>query len=199
VEYHLKKFQSLFKDDINEFYKNAFQILFNLDKKKIDYSELKEITSTETYDTIFAITKTGKDIEDVAARIQNRLEKARDARIKSMIEKGAGYVKLTDKNVLNIVKLVNLGEKTRVEISKEFNVQPSVITRIMTGERWGHLTGIKFVPSTKNISKDLGIEKAREVRQIYAKGETTYEDLGKLYNISKSAIASIVRNKNYKE
>lgn len=40
---------------------------------------LQEITGAETYDTIFAIVKPGKDIENAANRIKIKLEKARGA------------------------------------------------------------------------------------------------------------------------
>jgi putative ABC transport system permease protein len=41
---------------------------------------LKEITESETYDTIFAIVKPGKNIDNAANRIKIKLEKARDAK-----------------------------------------------------------------------------------------------------------------------
>jgi len=41
---------------------------------------LKELTNTETYDSIFAIVKSGKDIENTAKRIEIRLEKDRGSK-----------------------------------------------------------------------------------------------------------------------
>lgn len=68
---------------------------------------LKELTKTETYDSIFAIVKDGKDIENTAKRIEIRLEKDRgseDVTVTSPIQESKNR-----EETLGIVTIVVVG------------------------------------------------------------------------------------------
>ncbi|MFA5745472.1 MAG: ABC transporter permease [archaeon] len=73
----------------------------------ISNNNLKEITNSETYDKIYAIAKEGKDVEVVAARIQNKLEKARDA--KDIIATSPIQESKSQQDTLGMVTIVIIG------------------------------------------------------------------------------------------
>lgn len=125
-----------------------------------------------------------------------RVEAARQNRIESIIEKGAKGVKLTKEDVLQIVVKAEAGA-SYTEIAAEFSVQISVISRIMSGDRWGYVTGIaKVAPTPRNHPK-LGMDNAIKIREVYATGNYTYNSLAEQFSVDKSTIASIVKYKLY--
>lgn len=68
---------------------------------------LKELTNTKTYDSIFAIVKSGKDVENTAKRIEIRLEKDRgskDVTVTSPIQESKNR-----EETLGIVTIVVVG------------------------------------------------------------------------------------------
>jgi plasmid maintenance system antidote protein VapI len=124
-------------------------------------------------------------------------EAARTNRIKSMIENGATGVKLTKENVIEVVNQHKSG-LTQTEIAAHFNVQISVISRILSGKRWGYVTGIPETDcGTKKRGSPLGLESANQIRETYKAGRISYANLAKQYNVTKSTIANIVNGKLY--
>ncbi len=121
---------------------------------------------------------------------------ARDKRIESVIQNGAKGVKLTKENILDIVKLHNSGI-TQTELATKYNVQVSVISRIMSGDRWGYITGIHRIKPVTKRNQPLGIEVANQIRELYKAGGTTYASLAEMYNVNKSTIANIIKGKLY--
>ena len=124
-------------------------------------------------------------------------EKARINRIESVIKHGAKGVKLTKETVLSIIKDVNAG-KSQTEVAAQHDVQISVISRIMSGDRWGQITGIERKEPIKRGHAKLGMETANQIRKEYAFGNETYVSLADKYGVNNSTIANIVKGKLYK-
>lgn len=124
------------------------------------------------------------------------ISKARDNRIESVIENGAKGVKLTKQNVLEIVNSANAGTPY-TEIASAYNVAISVISRIMSGERWGYVTGIVKKEAKTRGHSPLGIELATKIREQYATGNYSGIALATEYAVSKSTIYNIIKGKLY--
>lgn len=124
------------------------------------------------------------------------VSKARDNRIESVIENGAKGVKLTKPHVLEIVASAKAGTPY-TEIANIYDVAISVISRIMSGERWGYITGIVKKETKSRGHKSLGIELATKIREQYATGNYSYNTLAVEYSVSKSTIHNIIKGKLY--
>ena len=157
--------------------------------KKIGDAHRGLIASDETRAKM-AIAHTGKIQSD------EHNQKARDNRLKSIIENGAKGVKLSKHDILSIVAQVNSG-KTQTNVAKEYNVQISVISRIMSGDRWSFVTGIEPKQHNTRNHVKLGIETANEIRSLYASGDYTYKGLAEKYSVNRTTIANIVNFKLY--
>ena len=129
---------------------------------------------------------------------ETQIENARAGRIANLVEHGAKNVKLNKDSVLEIVRRQKEGE-AQTDLAKEFDVADSVITRILTGERWGHVTGIKPVEKTGAKRVKLGEEKAKQIRELYAIGNTSYDKLAEQFGVNKTTIAKIVKGVFYPE
>jgi group I intron endonuclease len=146
--------------------------------------------------------RTAESVEKGAAKLRGRkqhetqIENARMGRIANLIEHGAKNVKLNKDSVLEIIRRQKEGE-TQTDLAKEFEVADSVITRILTGERWGHVTGIKPVEKTGAKRVKLGEEKAKQIRELYAIGDTSYDKLAEKFGVNKTTIAKIVKGVFY--
>lgn len=123
-------------------------------------------------------------------------QKARANRITNVIEKGAKGVKLSKKDVLQIITYNDEG-KSQTDIAELFNVQISVISRILSGDRWGYVTGIARKEPEKRSHGPLGMEEAEKIRSLYALKEHSYSSLAEIYNVHKTTIANIIKNKLY--
>jgi group I intron endonuclease len=121
---------------------------------------------------------------------------ARNKRIESVERNGAKGVKLNKKIVLEIVESINAGQKM-TSVAHKYNVEISVISRIMSGDRWGYVTGIPKKATSKHKSPILGMNIANYIRTLYATREYSYQQLAKKYEVNKSTIANIIKNKLY--
>jgi len=148
--------------------------------------------------------RTAESVEQGAAKLRGRkqpetqIKNARLGRIANLIEHGAKNVKLNKDSVLEIVRRQNEGEP-QTDLAKEFEVADSVITRILTGERWGHVTGIKPVEKTGAKRVKLGEEKAKQIRELYAVGDISYAKLAKQFGVHQTTITKIVKGVFYPE
>ena len=146
---------------------------------------------TEEHKRKGAAARTGKPL--TASHIQN----ARNKRMESVIKNGGKGIKLTKDNILEIVKLVNDGISQTV-VAEKFNVMISVISRIMSGDRWADITGIPKRETKKRGHSNLGMEQAMIIRNRYSTGKESYDKLAEEYKVSRSTIAYIIKNKLYK-
>jgi group I intron endonuclease len=127
---------------------------------------------------------------------EEQIQKARKEHIKRIIEVGGKDTKLRPENIMEILQLCK-DKIPQTEIAKKFNVQDSVITRILKGERWSHLTGI--IPKIKEGPKrvKLGYDKAKEIFALYKSGFGSYDKIKVLYDINSTTVAGIVKGKLY--
>lgn len=72
--------------------------------------------------------------------------------------KGESKSMLTNKDVLNIVKMKTNGGTLRA-IAKEFGISASTVSGIVLGRTWSHLTGIEFNPNSFRGKKSSTGEK----------------------------------------
>ena len=123
-------------------------------------------------------------------------QKARINRIASILENGATGIKLKKEDVLNIVSESTAG-KSQTELAAKYTVQISVISRILSGDRWGYVTGIKKREPAKRTHPPIGMTGAEKIRSLYASNEYSYDKLAGMYSVNRSTIANIVKNKLY--
>lgn len=76
--------------------------------------------------------------------VGNSLNKDKKYKKRTITAKGENHsqVKLTNDNVLEIVSLYQSSSLNQTELATKFNVSRGAIKKIITGETWGHITGI---------------------------------------------------------
>jgi hypothetical protein len=122
---------------------------------------------------------------------------------------GHGNTDLTDTDVLKIRELHNLDsiKYTPNTLSKIYNIEPTSISKILRGFTWKHLNNVstlkEIIPTGRlGTSRDkLTLEDARKIRELYATGKYTYQDIADLFGniVKKLAIGKIVRNERWVE
>ena len=97
--------------------------------------------------------------------------------------------KLTKKDVILIVKLLNEGMLSNAQIAKKFNVTKGVITQILKGKTWSHL-GLEInPPKTKDFDVDLII-------RDFINNLGIEKILNKYYKLTPKILYSIIKNIN---
>ena len=107
--------------------------------------------------------------------------------------KNINGAKLKKEQVLQIVQLYKNGLSSN-KIAKQFSIGRSTVLRILKGETWSDITQIK--PNSIKLSKiKLTPGKVLKIVALYNGQENNYthKDLSKLFNISKTVIADILR------
>lgn len=111
--------------------------------------------------------------------------------------------KLTLDQVKEIRSLYAAGNITQDELSEQFGITRRGIGRIIKGDTWKHavseneplsLSDPKRRGKVGETSKQAKLTEAnvREIRALYAKGNTTYDELAHQYGVSGGAIRFIV-------
>ena len=67
---------------------------------------------------------------------------------------------------------------------------------IWTGNRYGYVMPEVFEKRPNRVKLDH--EKATEIRELYKKGDTSYQKLADLYNVGKCTIRDVVKNVTWK-
>lgn len=102
-----------------------------------------------------------------------------------------GQSKLTEKDVLEILE----SKGTHSEIASRYGVARTVITRIFSGARWGHLNHPKQLnhkkQKTKAFSKD-------DVFRIY-EDNRTHKQIGEDYGVAGPTITNLKNGKTYRK
>lgn len=94
--------------------------------------------------------------------------------------------KLTEEQVLEIVKLFNNG-KTKEELSKLYNVSKFTIKAILNGQRWSHTTNIK----TKSKTPKLNEKQILEIAKL-SETDLSQKEIASIYNINGSTVSAIL-------
>jgi len=110
----------------------------------------------------------------------------------------AGTAKLTQANILKIVKLHEQGLSHK-EIAKKFKVGTCTIGNILRGESWKHINRKVFKHFTKKKTKNpkLSTEDVLIIRQL-AKEGISFTQLADKFNVNYSTIRDIVYFKTWK-
>lgn len=111
--------------------------------------------------------------------------------------------KLTEKEVLDIVNLWRQGVPRKI-ISQRFNIDASVVTRIMSGQCWRRLTGIVTGEQSahfgeKHLFAKLTDEQVTEIRRKRNEEQQTLRVLAQEYGVRESTISRIANHQRRKE
>jgi group I intron endonuclease len=79
--------------------------------------------------------------------VGHSINKGKKYKKRTITAKGENHsqVKLTNDNVLEIVSLYQSGSFNQTNLAIKFNVSRGAIKKIITGETWGHITGISNI------------------------------------------------------
>lgn len=83
------------------------------------------------------------------------------------------------------------------QIAKKYDVSTTVISSIRDGKSWVSLTGGK-VECSKFTRVKMSLELAEELRNKYASGNVTMQQLANTYGIGTSAVNKIIQNYRWK-
>lgn len=113
-----------------------------------------------------------------------------------------GNAKLTEPDVLEIVKQLNQGETQRA-IADRFGVDNVTINSIKCGRLWGHLTGIPYqkpgCPKGEDHSNaKLTADKVCEICKLAQNGWSQV-DIALKFGVSKSNISAILRGRSWSQ
>lgn len=116
------------------------------------------------------------------------------------VNKGSknGFSKLTETEVIEILRLRNSGAKNK-DLAIKFNVTPENISSIVVRKAWKHIE-LDFDytnPKVQGVKTKLTNENILEIRERYSKGNVTTVSLGEDYGVSRSHISCIVNNKRW--
>lgn len=100
--------------------------------------------------------------------------------------------KLTDNNVNKIIDLYSSG-KTQTEVALTMGVKPNTISTILNGKSRQKKIITQGVKGERNPRAKLTNEQVHEIRNLF--GKFSYNKLALRYNVSKSLIAAIVKNR----
>ena len=103
--------------------------------------------------------------------------------------------KLTLKQVDEIRKRYSRGGITYKQLADEFNVSSPHIYSIVNAHVWH--TGYKRIGYTRRGDTKLTQTQVDEIREKYAKGDTTQRKLAKEYGVVHSQIGNVVRRKHW--
>lgn len=98
-----------------------------------------------------------------------------------------GRSKLTEKDVLDIRKRINSGEKQK-DLSREYKVSPGTIYSIWSNRKWKHVGG----PTKKVLNKKTLIEESKRLR---AEG-LSYQKIADKLSIHRSTVYNYINRKN---
>lgn len=101
--------------------------------------------------------------------------------------------KLTDQQISEIQSLFSTGEFTQTSLAERFNVSLTQIHRIIKGKSWGDKKHDEIL-----TKKNMTIEDARTLKELYYTGNYTQKELAKQFNCSVTHINKIINGKKWK-
>ena len=129
-------------------------------------------------------------------------KKMSDKRIE-LFKAGQRNSKLTLENVIEIKKLIAYN-KPNLEIANKFGVAETTISMIKKYQTWKDIEDYIVPESEKHLVnrtnqfsrlQKLTEQQRLEVLDLIDKKELTFEQIGKLYNVTKGAVSAIKRSK----
>lgn len=104
--------------------------------------------------------------------------------------------KLNEEKVKQIKERVLTGER-QVDLAKEFEVNKTIVNKIVNGTAWSHVAvDMKNLPQQKSGFSKLTEDKVRDIRRRKKEGEKQ-SALAKEFDVSNSTISEIVNRKKW--
>ena len=183
---------------------HTFEILERGDFTKEELNTL-ESKYIKQYNSFRKLNKLGMNLTTGGDSIEfddSVRKKMSDKRIE-LFKAGQRNSKLTLENVIEIKKLIAYN-KPNLEIASKYNVAETTISMIKRNQTWKDIPDYIVPENEKHLInrtnqfsrlRKLTEEQRVEVLNLIDKKELTFEQIGKLYNVTKSAIGAIKRSK----
>lgn len=107
-----------------------------------------------------------------------------------------GNSKLTAEQVKEIRRLREEERLTLMVLAERFSVNHTMIGFIVRGEVWLE-PGQKRSPVVRRKKSELSLEKAREIRRLYAAGNVMQTAIARQFGVGKHVINSIIHNRTW--
>jgi group I intron endonuclease len=129
-------------------------------------------------------------------------KKMSDKRIE-LFNKGQRNSKIKIEDIYEIKKLIAYN-KPNLEIANKYNVAETTISMIKNGKTWKDIPNYIVPDNEKHLInrtnqysrlRKLTEEQRLEILELIDKQELTFEQIGKLYNVTKMAVSAIKRSK----
>lgn len=183
---------------------HKFDILEKGDFTKQDLNELENKYIIE-YNSFRKLNKLGMNLTSGGDSIEfddSVKEKMSKKRIE-LFKAGQRNSKLTLENVIEIKKLIAYNTSLR-KISETYGVGITTISEIKSGRSWNDIPNYIVPDNEKHLInrtnqfsrlQKLTEQQRLEVLDLIDKKELTFEQIGKLYSVTKGAISAIKRSK----
>lgn len=183
---------------------HTFDILEKGDFTKDELNNL-ERKYIKQYNSFRKINKLGMNLTTGGDSIEfddSVRKKMSDKRIE-LFKAGQRNSKLTLENVIEIKKLIAYNTPLR-KISETYNVGITTISEIKSGRSWNDVPNYVISENEKHLInrtnqfsrlQKLTEQQRLEILDLIDKKELTFEQIGKLYNVTKGAISAIKRSK----
>ena len=120
-----------------------------------------------------------------------------------LFNNGQRNSKIRIEDIYEIKKLIAYN-KPNLEIAKKYNVAETTISMIKNGKTWKDIPNYIVPDNEKHLInrtnqysrlRKLTEEQRLEILELIDKQELTFEQIGKLYNVTKMAVSAIKRSK----
>jgi group I intron endonuclease len=174
----------------------------NFTKEELNTLEAKYIIQFNSFRKVNELgmnLTTGGDSLEYDDSIKEKMSKKRIELFKA----GQRNSKLTLENVIEIKKLIAYNTPLR-KISETYNVGITAISEIKSGRSWNDVPNYVISENEKHLInrtnqfsrlQKLTEQQRLEVLDLIDKKELTFEQIGKIYNVTKGAISAIKRSK----
>lgn len=183
---------------------HTFEILEKGEFTKEDLNKLEKEYIVK-YNSFRKLNKLGMNLTTGGDSVEfddSVRKKMSDKRIE-LFKAGQRNSKLTLENVIEIKKLIAYN-KPNLEIANKFGVAETTISMIKKHQTWKDIEDYIVPESEKHLVnrtnqfsrlQKLTEQQRLEVLDLIDKKELTFEQIGKLYNVTKGAISAIKRSK----
>ncbi|MDC3413897.1 HNH endonuclease [Terrihalobacillus insolitus] len=125
-------------------------------------------------------------------------ENFRHAFENDLLAKGSkiGISKLTEKQVIEIKRLLNETNLSTAKIGKMFNVSGNTISAIKHNRTWSHV-GNKIINKETNYKKKLTETEVKKIKQLLSENTITQSEIAKMFGVTVPNISSIKNGKSW--
>lgn len=196
--YNTKFYQAIRKYGIENF---EVAVLELCKEEELDELEIKYIRKFDTFKNGYNSTEGGQfwspNVHSKEAEIKR--QKTREAN-KSLMSENHPRAKLTNQQVWNIRQRYIDGESIK-KIHKDFkDLYPNLGTfrRIVLGQAYISVGNIPNKEQIRYTNAKLTNIQVKEIRRLHEQDGINYSELGRMYGLSDTAIAAIIKRKTYK-